>query len=92
MLSHNNIGVNCEQLSVKLGEAPLMLPTTNDHQESVPSVLPFFHIYGLTCLMISKLSLGAKNVTLPSFTPQTFMKAVRDHQATLLHLVPPISK
>lgn len=90
MLSHNNIAVNCEQLHVKLGEVPLMLPTTADFQEVCPSVLPFFHIYGLTVLMISKLSQGARNVTLPSFTPETFMNAITEHKASLLHLVPPI--
>lgn len=92
MLSHNNIGVNCEQLHVKLGDVPLLLPTTGDFQEVCPSVLPFFHIYGLTVLMISKLSQGVKTVTLPSFTPQTFMKSITEHKATLLHLVPPIGE
>lgn len=92
MLSHNNIAVNCEQINVKLGDAPLLKPTTNDYQEVVPSVLPFFHIYGLTVLMISTLRLGTKNVTLPNFNPTTFMNALVDHKASLLHLVPPISK
>lgn len=92
MLSHNNIGVNCEQLNVKLGESPLLKETTADFQEVPLSVLPFFHIYGLTVLMISKLALGTKVVTLPSFKPRTFLAAIRDYEATMLHLVPPISK
>lgn len=65
-------------------------PTTNECQEVSPCVLPFFHIYGLTVLLISKLSLGIKTVTLPSFTPSTFVNSIREHKATLLHLVPPI--
>lgn len=90
MLSHNNIGVNCEQIGVKLGESPLILSTTDDFQEVSPSVLPFFHIYGFTVLLVSKLSLGVKVVTLPEFNPTTFLNSITEHKATLLHVVPPI--
>lgn len=90
MLSHNNICVNCEQVSVKIGGSEMILPTTNEYQEVLPSVLPFFHIYGFTCLLMSKLALGAKIVTLPEFKPSTFLDTIRDHKATFLHAVPPI--
>lgn len=90
MLSHNNIAVNCEQIGVRIGESPIVLPTTNEYQEVSPTVLPMFHIYGFTVLMLSKLSLGVKVVTLPEFKPGTFLGTIRDHKATLLHVVPPI--
>lgn len=92
MLSHNNIAVNCEQIGVKIGDSPIVRPTTNDYQDVSPSVLPFFHIYGFTVLMISKLALGAKIVTLPEFKPNTFLDSIRNYRATLLHVVPPIRK
>lgn len=92
MLSHNNIAVNCEQLGVKFGEYELTLPTTEQYQDVSPSVLPFFHIYGFTVLMISKLALGVKVVTLPEFKPETFVNSIRQHKATIMHLVPPICK
>lgn len=90
MLSHNNIGVNCEQLGVKFNDNYVVLPATDDFQEVSPSVLPFFHIYGFTVLMVSKLAVGTKLITLPEFNPTTFVKSITDHKATLLHLVPPI--
>ncbi|XP_055327154.1 uncharacterized protein LOC129580588 isoform X2 [Sitodiplosis mosellana] len=90
MLSHNNIGVNCEQIGVKIGDSTIVRPTTTEYQDVSPSVLPFFHIYGFTVLMISKLALGAKIVTLPEFKPNTFLDSIRNHKATLLHVVPPI--
>lgn len=90
MLSHNNIAVNCEQIGVRIGENPMVMPTTNDYQDVSPTVLPLFHIYGFTVLMISKLSLGVKIVTLPEFKPDTFLSTIKDHKATLLHVVPPI--
>lgn len=92
MLSHNNIAVNCEQIGVRIGESPIVLPTTNEYQEVSPTVLPLFHIYGFTVLMMSKLSLGVKVVTLPEFKPGTFLSTIKNHKATLLHVVPPICK
>lgn len=92
MLSHNNISVNCEMVNTKLGEKPIIGDTTADYQEVPLSVLPFFHIYGLTILMVSKLALGTKIVTLPSFKPDTFMDAIKNYKSTMLHLVPPIGK
>ena len=53
-------------------------------------MLPFFHIYGFTVLLASKLSLGVKVVTLPEFKPTTFLDSIKNHKATLLHVVPPI--
>lgn len=57
-------------LDAKLPDKRLMLPTTNDFQDVLPSVLPFFHIYGLTVSLISKLALGCKIVSLPKFEPE----------------------
>lgn len=41
-------------------------------------------------LMLSKLSLGTKLVTLPKFTPDSYLKMLDEHKATVLHIVPPI--
>lgn len=75
MLTHMNITCNCEQLDAKLPDKRLTLPTTNDFQEVLPSVLPFFHIYGLVVSLISKLSLGCKIVSLPKFDPEGNLNA-----------------
>ncbi|KAJ6633242.1 4-coumarate--CoA ligase 1 [Pseudolycoriella hygida] len=90
MLSHLNITSNCEMLDSKLPDRRLMLPTTNDFQDVLPSVLPFFHIYGLVVSLISKLALGCKVVSLPKFDPDGFLTTLAEHKATYLNLVPPI--
>lgn len=64
--------------------------TTNDHQEVYPCVLPFFHIYGFTVLLMSRMSVGAKLVTLPRFEPNSFLNSMTEHKGTFLSLVPPI--
>ncbi|XP_052866177.1 uncharacterized protein LOC128272414 [Anopheles cruzii] len=89
-LTHVNIVANCEMLGVKAGASTVILPTTDTYQDVLPCVLPFFHIYGLTVTMLSKLRSGCKLVTLPNFRPDTFLNALADHKGTVLHLVPPI--
>lgn len=90
MLTHNNIASNCEMLDSPLPYERLTMPTTTDYQDVFPCVLPFFHIYGLTVSLISKLALGCKVVTLPKFEPRSFLSALLDHKATFIHLVPPL--
>ena len=41
--------------------------------------------------MLSKLEQGGKLVTLPKFKPDTYLNAIREHKATVLYAVPPIS-
>lgn len=89
MLSHNNLTSNCELLDVKAPHERLVLPTTNDYQEVLPCFLPFYHCYGLVVLLLSKLALGCKVVSMPKYDANDFLRIVRDHKATFLHLVPP---
>uniref|UniRef100_A0A2M4BHT0 Luciferin 4-monooxygenase n=1 Tax=Anopheles marajoara TaxID=58244 RepID=A0A2M4BHT0_9DIPT len=89
-LTHVNIVSNSEMLSVKAGNGTVVLPTTDTYQDVLPCVLPFFHIYGLTVTMLSKLRAGCKLVTLPNFRPDTFLNALAEHKGSVLHLVPPI--
>lgn len=89
MLSHNNLTSNCEAIDVKLPTERLILPTTADFQEVLPCYLPFFHLYGLLVLLISKLALGCKLVTIPKFETDSFLRIISDHKATYLCAVPP---
>lgn len=90
-LSHQNITVNCEQIQSKLPYETSCLETTESYQEVVPAVLPFFHIYGLVVVMLSKLFLGIKLVTLPQFKPEYLIKALHEYKGSSLNLVPPIA-
>lgn len=90
MLTHTNITANCEMLDSKMPYERLTLPTTNHFQDTMIGVLPFFHIYGFTCLLISRLALGCKMVTLPKFQPETFIATLAEHKSGYLNLVPPL--
>ncbi|XP_019535437.2 uncharacterized protein LOC109406883 [Aedes albopictus] len=89
-LTHTNIISNSEMLKVKAGCSTVVLPTTDTFQDVLPCVLPFFHIYGLTVTLISKLQQGCKLITLPAFRPDTFLNSLTVHKGSVLHLVPPI--
>ncbi|XP_011183129.1 uncharacterized protein LOC105212683 [Zeugodacus cucurbitae] len=85
MLSHNNMTVNGEQMEIPFGFRQ------SGRQEVLPAVLPFFHIYGLNIVMLSKLSVGAKLVTLPQFRPDDLVKALSEHKSTMVNVVPPMA-
>ncbi|KAM7346537.1 acyl-CoA synthetase family member pudgy [Cochliomyia hominivorax] len=85
MLSHNNISSNCEMVQTILDIDCVQ------KQEVLPGILPFFHIYGFTVIMLSKLGQGAKLVTMPQFKPEDLMKALYEYKSTMLNVVPPIA-
>lgn len=87
-LTHRNVVSNC----LMLEPYKFIEPTTSTFQDVLPCVLPFFHIYGLTLTLLSKIVLGCKLVTLPKFTPDTFLNTLAEHKGTVLHLVPPIGE
>jgi acyl-CoA synthetase (AMP-forming)/AMP-acid ligase II len=54
------------------------------HQDVVPAVLPFYHIYGMSILIVGRLAHGCKIVTLPKFEPKSFFKLLDQHQVLLV--------
>ncbi len=80
MLSHHNITSNVAQI-----RGTGLIPD----RSVMIDFLPFFHIYGLTVLMLCGLASGSKQVVLPGFDPQRFVDLTIRHQATNLFVVPP---
>lgn len=70
----------------------LALDTTENHQDVVPAVLPWFHIYGISVLMFNHLYHLCKLVSLPKFTPELYITTLVKHQPHVLFIVPPIGK
>jgi acyl-CoA synthetase (AMP-forming)/AMP-acid ligase II len=61
----------------------LSLIFAGSHQDVVPAVLPFFHLYGMSFLILGRLAHGCKIVTLPKFEPKSFFKMLDQHQVLL---------
>lgn len=89
-ITHRNLVANFEIMDVPLPDERIVHPAIGDFQEVVPIVLPVYHAYAITVLLINKLAIGCKLVTLPRFKPATFLQALDDHRATFLGVVPPL--
>ncbi|XP_026730405.1 probable 4-coumarate--CoA ligase 3 [Trichoplusia ni] len=87
-LVHRNIVVNFLQQNVDTLRH--YDETTKTSQDTVLAVLPFYHIYGLSIILLHKLSVGLKVVTLPKFQPNTFIDALKEHKTNVLCAAPPL--
>jgi 4-coumarate--CoA ligase len=81
MLTHKNLVANVAQTLGAIPSAP---------DEKLMAVLPFFHIYGMQCMMNCGLRAGATVVTLPRFDLEQFLRAHQDYRITRSFVAPPI--
>jgi acyl-CoA synthetase (AMP-forming)/AMP-acid ligase II len=81
MLTHGNLVANVAQTLGAIPSAP---------DERLMAVLPFFHIYGMQCMMNCGLRAGATVVTLPRFDLEQFLRAHQDYGITRSFVAPPI--
>ena len=82
MLSHRNIVSNVLQCSA--GEPEL------SSQDNLLAFLPFFHIYGLTCILHQALYRGMQCVVMPKYAIEDWCRIVQDQQITFAYVVPPV--
>ena len=82
-LTHANIGTNCRQvldvINVKASD-----------QQTFISLLPFFHVYGLTIAMIIPAYLAATILPLPRYVPQDVLKLIARYRPTVFPGAPSI--
>ncbi|MEM7475092.1 MAG: AMP-binding protein [Planctomycetota bacterium] len=81
-LSHKNILANAWQQKHWVGSG------SNDEQETMLAVLPFFHSYGMSTMLATGAALGAKLVMQPRFSPGRALQAIERHKPTIFHAVP----
>lgn len=53
-----------------------------NEEDTCLGVLPFFHIYGLSPVMMGVLQDGGKLVTQPRFDPEMFLKALQGYKVS----------
>ncbi|ETI28852.1 hypothetical protein G647_01304 [Cladophialophora carrionii CBS 160.54] len=99
-LTHFNMTSNIEQTHSAEGwltwngtstppnsDIPLPAPGTGD---KILACLPFFHIYGLNCLVLSPIYSGAHTMVMARFDLERWCSIVQDHKITFSYIVPPI--
>ncbi|CAG9101368.1 unnamed protein product [Plutella xylostella] len=87
-ITNRNIIANLEQQEDE--KLKQYRDTTKSYQDKTLVVLPLFHIYGLTILMLHKLSIGSQLVTVPKFQGSTFLNVLEKHKISLFYAAPPI--
>ena len=80
VLTHRNLVANLRQIANGIF-------TEDDVIAGLP---PFFHIYGLTVVLLLGLYRGATNVILPRFEIASFVDSVERYGITHANLVPPL--
>ena len=81
LLSHANLSANAHQNRLWFTQA-------EPGQERVVAILPFFHAYGLTAVMLFAITLGAQLVLLHRFEPRGFPRMLRRTRPSFLAGVP----
>ncbi|HSU79734.1 MAG TPA: AMP-binding protein, partial [Candidatus Angelobacter sp.] len=75
MLTHANLRSNVEQVyefSFKTLDYP--------YNPKIMTVLPLFHIYGLTCNAFQGFRIGANQLILPRFDPKEIIQTIETHK------------
>ena len=81
MLSHANLSANMEQMRAFFGHAEF-------GRERVLCVLPFFHVFAMTCAQNLSVLIGAQMVLLPRFEIRQLLETVKRTRPTLFPGVP----
>ncbi|MDR4948800.1 AMP-binding protein [Neobacillus cucumis] len=83
MLTHKNLIAN-----TCMSEA--WLYKCKPGQESILGILPFFHVYGMTTVMILSIKMACKMILLPKFDALTTLKTIHKQRPTLFPGAPTI--
>lgn len=82
-LTHANIGTNCRQV------LDIINVKASEHQTFI-SILPFFHVYGLTIALIIPVYLAATVLPLPRYVPQDVLKLIAKYRPSVFPGAPSI--
>jgi long-chain acyl-CoA synthetase len=80
MLTHANLLGGVRQTMDLLIEDPAALPENG----KVIAVAPFFHIFGMTMVLLFGLRMGWNLLTVPRFQPDVVMEMIRDQEPVML--------
>ncbi|KAJ5260566.1 hypothetical protein N7478_012171 [Penicillium angulare] len=84
MLSHHNIVANVLMVASSVGTS------YSWRDDKLLGILPFYHIYGLTCLVHQPLHRGIELVVIPHFELELFLRTIEQERITFTYLAPPV--
>ncbi|KAI2640413.1 acetyl-CoA synthetase-like protein [Hypomontagnella submonticulosa] len=91
MLTHYNIVANLVQLGhCDVFNGLYHSGGPDGKGDKQVAVLPFFHVYGLTCIALQSIFMGIQVVVLPKFDLDKFCKVIQDFGVTFAAIPPPV--
>ena len=81
MLTHANLAINCEQ--IRLWSTGIEIGN-----ERIMAILPFFHVFAMTCIMNTAIKCGFEIIIMPRFDLDQAVKIIKSARPTLLPGVP----
>ena len=81
MLTHANLAINCEQIR-------LWSTGIDIGNERIMAILPFFHVFAMTCIMNTAIKCGFEIIIMPRFDLDQAVKIIKSARPTLLPGVP----
>jgi len=84
MLSHSNVVSNLFMLNSSEGTI------LHWKRDRVLSVLPYYHIYGLQCLVHLPTYTGLTTFVMSAFDLKLFCSLIQDHKITYTYVAPPV--
>ncbi|EON67618.1 hypothetical protein W97_06761 [Coniosporium apollinis CBS 100218] len=67
------------------------ISTGFDGDERWLAFVPFFHVFGLTNVLLLAACCGGTALVMPKFEPRTLLGYVQRHRVTFLHMAPPVA-
>ncbi|KAI0401216.1 hypothetical protein F4802DRAFT_609505 [Xylaria palmicola] len=90
-LTHSNIVANIAQLEYVDGFNGLHHSGGLDGQgDKQLAILPFFHVYGLTCIALASIRMGLPVIILPKFELEKACQAIQEFNITFASVPPPV--
>ncbi|KAF5302846.1 hypothetical protein FQA39_LY02026 [Lamprigera yunnana] len=86
--SHRSLIASACQMNSPITNA--LEPTTENFQETVPGVLPFFHVFGASVHLINQLTFKSKLATITKFSPEVFVTMLEKHKPRFMFAAPPL--
>ncbi|MGJ7912353.1 AMP-binding protein [Neobacillus sp. LXY-1] len=83
MLTHKNLIANATM-------SQAWIPRCRPGEESVLSIVPFFHVYGMTVCMLLAVKMAGKLIILPKFDALDTLKTIHKQRPTLFPGAPTI--
>lgn len=103
MLSHHNFIANILQITA-CSARYLSTDGVSDVQQPIPgippspatgdkilSILPFYHVYGLSALVMAPIVNGIHSIVVARFNITRFCQLIQQHRISFVYLVPPVA-